>query len=155
MPGEFGFNSRLNVWCYLWSGIFPLATDEEIEPDDLFRTKTPKVIKETFLGTKKQVWNWNTTWRKELMKTVTVHCSLLWVLSKEVEIQVPRASNLVTKYYFLNCGPQVPLQELHPIQEWKLRLAGCNKKMVPARLKGDPHRVYNLKGNMVQWLSNA
>ena len=34
-----------------------LATDEEIEPDDLCPMKTPKVIEETFLRTMKQVWD--------------------------------------------------------------------------------------------------
>ena len=33
----------------------------------------------------KQVWIWITTGRKKLMKTVTGHCALLWVLSMEVE----------------------------------------------------------------------
>ena len=33
-----------------------IATDEEIEPDDLCPMKTPKIIEETFLRTMKQVW---------------------------------------------------------------------------------------------------
>ena len=40
MPGEYGFESRPDVWYYLWTGIFPPATDEEIEPDDLCLMKT-------------------------------------------------------------------------------------------------------------------
>ena len=51
----------------------------KIEPDDLCPIITPKLIEETFLKTMNQVWIWNTTERKELMKTVTAHCSLLWV----------------------------------------------------------------------------
>ena len=47
--------------------------------------KTPKVTEETFLRTMKRVWIWKTTGRKELMKTVAAHYSLLWVLGMEVE----------------------------------------------------------------------
>ena len=60
--------------------------DKEIELDNLGPKKNPaKVVEETFLRTKKQEWIWNTTGRKELMTTVTVHCSLLWIISKEDE----------------------------------------------------------------------
>ena len=62
--------------------VFPLATDEEIEPDDLCPMKTPKVIEETFLRTMKQVWILNTTGRTELM---ILYCALLFLR---------RASNL-------------------------------------------------------------
>ena len=71
-----------------------LATDEEIEPDNLCTMNTPKVIEEIFLRIMKQVWIWNTTGRKELMNTVIVHCLLLWVLCIEVEIHAPSVSNL-------------------------------------------------------------
>ena len=55
---------------------FPLARDEEIEPDDLCLIKTPKVIEKTFLRTMKQVWIWNTTGRTELM---ILYCALLFL----------------------------------------------------------------------------
>ena len=47
--------------------------------------KTSKTVEETFLRTMRQELIWNATGRKELMKIVSVHCSLLWVLSMEVD----------------------------------------------------------------------
>ena len=68
VPGEYGFESRHDIWYYLWIGIFSLARDEEIEPDNLCPMKTPKVIEEPFLRTMKQVWIWNTTGRTSLVR---------------------------------------------------------------------------------------
>ena len=34
MRGEYGLESRPDIWYYLWAEIFSLATDEEIEPDN-------------------------------------------------------------------------------------------------------------------------
>ena len=63
--------------------MFPLATDEEIELDDLCPVKTPKVIEETFLRTKKQVWIWNATGRTELR---ILYCALLFLLILGMEV---------------------------------------------------------------------
>ena len=57
--------------------------DEEIEPDDLCPTKTPKVIEETFLRTMKHVWNWNTTGSTELMM---LYCALLLLMILSMEV---------------------------------------------------------------------
>ena len=95
------------------------------------RCKLPKVIKETFLRTMKQVWNWNITGRTEIM---ILYWALLFlqILSVEVEIQAPRASNLKKSVYALSFHPVIALTfSQRSLFIFSLPLPHCLSQLIP------------------------